>query len=173
MHDARTKISELIANNITPIIVGGSGFFIQTLLGDRVLSIGNEEVPEKPSIDNRIYKAKIIGLNFENREILYERINSRVDLMLKEGMLDEVNYLYNTTKLQTQSSHAIGYSQFIPYFNGEQDLERTIELIKRDSRHFAKRQITFFSNQFNDIQWFDPSKNPDNDIKKLINDFLK
>ncbi len=88
------------------------------------------------------------------RDVLYERINARVDRMLKAGLLEEVikvKPLFATSKaLQT----GIGYKEFIPYFEGQCSLAEAIDTIKKNSRHYAKRQLTFFRNQF-DTVWFE------------------
>ncbi len=79
------------------------------------------------------------------RNILYDRINKRVDVMIRNGLIEEVSTLIESGLSTTaQSMQAIGYKEVISYLNGETDLEETIELIKLNSRHYAKRQITFF-----------------------------
>ena len=79
------------------------------------------------------------------RNILYERINKRVDVMIRNELIKEVSTLIESGLSTTaQSMQAIGYKEVISYLNGETDLEETIELIKLNSRHYAKRQITFF-----------------------------
>ncbi|MDR2660603.1 MAG: tRNA (adenosine(37)-N6)-dimethylallyltransferase MiaA [Lactobacillaceae bacterium] len=172
MNDARNKISEISKENKLPIIVGGSGFFLQSMLGDRVLAKNNEEVPKKANVQYRKFNALIIGLNFSKREGLYTQINSRVDEMIEKGLENEVNFLYDQTQLEVQSAHAIGYSQFKDYFNNQKDLKNVLELIKRDSRHYAKRQITFFKNQFSDIHWFNVEDNNYLEIKQLVKKFI-
>lgn len=98
----------------------------------------------------------LIGLEME-REELYARINQRVDGMLAEGLLEEVKLLYNKGLEDAQSMRAIGYKEFIPYFKGEYDLERAVELLKRNSRRYAKRQYTYFRNKM-DIRWYKVSE---------------
>ncbi|MBM7552662.1 tRNA (adenosine(37)-N6)-dimethylallyltransferase MiaA [Thalassobacillus pellis] len=95
----------------------------------------------------------IIGLEMD-RELLYQRINQRVDHMMKEGLLGEVKNLYEKGLENAQSMKAIGYKEFIPYFNGEYDLDRAVELLKRNSRRYAKRQYTYFRNKL-DVQWYE------------------
>lgn len=92
--------------------------------------------------DEMLYDAYIIYLNAP-RNILYERINKRVDLMFEEGLEAEVRALYE----KGIYPHAIGYQEFIPYFQNEVTLESVKEEIKKNSRHLAKRQITWFKNQ--------------------------
>lgn len=98
------------------------------------------------------YTPILIGLTME-RSLLYERINQRVDLMLQNGLLREVKNIYQQGYENCQSMQAIGYKEFIPYLQGEQSLERSIELLKRNSRRFAKRQYTWFKNKMN-VHWY-------------------
>ena len=91
-----------------------------------------------------------IGLE-EERENLYERIDSRVDQMMTEGLEQEVKSLLAHRELRTLRT--VGYSEFFPYFDGEYDLERAVELVKRNSRRYAKRQLTWLRNQ-SDCKWF-------------------
>ncbi|MBU5595047.1 tRNA (adenosine(37)-N6)-dimethylallyltransferase MiaA [Amphibacillus sp. MSJ-3] len=104
------------------------------------------------------YRSVRIGLEME-RSLLYDRINQRVDLMLEEGLLNEVQFFYDQGLANAQSMKAIGYKEFIPYFEGEYDLTRAIELLKRNSRRYAKRQYTWFKNKM-DVKWYQIS--PDN-----------
>jgi len=100
-----------------------------------------------------LYDALLIGLT-DDREILYERINNRVDAMIKNGLLEEVRALFDSNIPETaQSIRAIGYKELYPYFRGELDLTTTVDLIKRNSRRYAKRQFTWFRNQM-DVNWF-------------------
>lgn len=99
------------------------------------------------------YRLLFIGLEM-SRELLYRRINERVDNMLENGLLDEVRVLYENGLENCSSMQAIGYKEFIPYFKGEQSLERSVELLKRNSRRYAKRQYTWFKNKL-DIPWYE------------------
>lgn len=92
---------------------------------------------------NQIYDSYIIYLNVSNREVLYDRINSRVDQMVSLGLEKEVYTLYQKGIMP----NAIGYKEWIPYFKGEICLESCITEIKKNSRHLAKRQMTWFKNQ--------------------------
>ncbi len=103
---------------------------------------------------DRPFKSIVIGLN-RDREELYDRINKRVDLMLEEGLLEEVKSVYPRKSLN--SLQTVGYKEFFNHFDGEYDKEEAIRLVKRNSRRFAKRQITWF-NKYETIQWFKPSK---------------
>src|SRR5690606_37748117 len=82
------------------------------------------------------------------REKLYERINKRVDLMMKQGLLEEVKSLYNSgLDREAQSIKAIGYNELFGYLDGHYSLEEAVELLKKNSRNFAKRQLTWFRNK--------------------------
>lgn len=101
-----------------------------------------------------IYDALIIGLTSE-REIVYERINKRVDIMMKEGLLNEIETLLkNGVSFNDKPMTAIGYKQFKDYFEKKKTLDEVIGDIKRDTRRFAKRQYTWFNNQ-TPIRWYD------------------
>ncbi len=103
--------------------------------------------------DNLLYDVDLIGLTTQ-RDNLYNIINKRVDKMFDDGLVDEVNNLKPYYKKSHVLNSAIGYKEFIPYFNNEIDLDDVKENIKKNSRHFAKRQYTFFNNQFDCIKWF-------------------
>lgn len=198
---AKEKISEISNRSKLPIIVGGTGLYISSLIDNisfdyvitdanirnRLISeskeLGNEAMLEKlRKIDpetaqtlhannitriiralevyevsgikfseNKIlsrqqespYNACLIGLNYADRQELYDRINNRVDIMIENGMLDEAKKVYDRCKLKT-AHQAIGYKELIPYFDGQQDLSVCIDKIKQESRRYAKRQLTWF-----------------------------
>ena len=94
-------------------------------------------------------KYMLFGLTCD-RSQLYNRINTRVDNMIKNGLLNEVEQIYKKYGENIQCFKAIGYKEFIPYFKGEINLDKCIELIKQHSRNYAKRQFTFM-NQFKTI----------------------
>ena len=101
-----------------------------------------------------IYDAYVLGLTCE-RSILYNRINMRVDKMVENGLLDEIQELTKIENVfQYQGLRGIGYKEFEPYFKNETSLEECIEAVKKNSRNFAKRQYTWFNNQM-DVHWFD------------------
>lgn len=87
----------------------------------------------------------LIGLNAD-RKVLYDRINQRVDQMMREGLLDEARTLYEQAP-EVQAAKGIGYKEFFPYFSGDISLEEAVELVKRNSRRYAKRQLTWFKNR--------------------------
>ena len=107
--------------------------------------IENSRLIESP------YKAIKIGLNFKDREKLYDRINRRVDLMLEQGLLEEAFQVINSD-LSYTSVKAIGYKELMPYFNKEKTLEECIDKLKQETRRYAKRQITWFKRDA-DINW--------------------
>lgn len=127
----------------------------------------NEEIDNNG--DKLLYNAKIIGLTTD-REILYDRINKRVDIMVEEGLVEEVSSLKDKFTTSKALKTAIGYKEFIPYFNSECSLDEVINKIKQNSRHYAKRQYTFFNNQLN-VTWYQTDfNNFDNTVKQVIND---
>src|SRR5690625_3293254 len=97
------------------------------------------------------------------REILYERINYRVDTMIQKGIIDKVSKVLEKASEDSQSMSEIGYKEFIPYFNGYLSLNECIENLKRNSRRYAKRQYTWFKNKM-DIPWYNFKGNNQDDI---------
>ena len=89
------------------------------------------------------FEACVIRLDFADRAVLYDRINRRVDEMLANGMLEEAKRVYNGSDPET-ARQAIGYKELIPYLEGRAELEECIEKIKLETRHYAKRQLTWF-----------------------------
>lgn len=226
---AQAAIADIASRGKMPILVGGTGFYVQALLGDRPLSV----IDEKPDQafedywDNQVqefgedglrealravdpvsaerilpgqirrlkrallisqqmkqpfsglqpepkrqYDAYIIGLNTD-REKLYERINQRVDMMLAEGLMDEVAQVHALSDDAT-ARKAIGYKELFPYYEGHATLEQASEELKMASRRYAKRQLTWFNNQFTDIHWEDLVLKPDtlNVILKNVASFV-
>ncbi len=91
----------------------------------------------------------------DDRQALYDRINKRVDIMMQDGLLEEVTALYRDGLVEDDvSMKGIGYREFFPYFRGEITLEECVEKIKSDTRHFAKRQLTWFKRE-KDAVWID------------------
>ena len=113
------------------------------------------------------YDFILIGLR-SDREKLYSMINDRVEEMFNEGLLLEAHNLYNLNL--KNYSNIIGYKELNMYFNNEISLEEAKELIKRNTRRYAKRQFTWFNNQMKDIVWFDVNyKNINETINNIIN----
>lgn len=94
------------------------------------------------------------GLKAHDRDFLYERINKRVDIMMEQGLLTEAKNLFDLFPQNNILLNTIGYSEFLPYFNGETDLDSAINLIKQNTRRYAKRQISWF-NANKEIKCFD------------------
>ena len=100
------------------------------------------------------FEVLYIGINYRDRNVLYDRINRRVDIMLENGLLDEAKDFYNIDADKT-ACQAIGYKELAPYFNGEKTLDECLESLKIETRHYAKRQLTWFRKNEN-INWVYP-----------------
>ncbi len=207
---AESIIQNLIKNGKIPVICGGTGFYINSILFD--LSYGNGEANlvvrekyktlaekfgneyvynillEKDSESaNKIHKNdvkrviraleiyetgikksdikddyvakynyKAFSVDYQ-REELYDRINKRVDIMLNNGLIDEVKSLIKKgITIKNQCMQGIGYKEVYDYLNGKLTLEQTIDLIKLNTRHYAKRQITFFK-RLDNLQLIKPN----------------
>ncbi|WP_200416345.1 tRNA (adenosine(37)-N6)-dimethylallyltransferase MiaA [Virgibacillus salexigens] len=208
-HYVMEYIDHITSKNKIPIIVGGSGLYIQAALynynfpthkkDDRIIQRIEKEVemmgiepayqrlqqidPQQasrihPNNHRRVIRAleiyestgktmtayqkqqqtespydlKLIGLEMD-RTMLYDRINQRVNEMIEKGLVEEVRSLYQAGYAQEQAMRAIGYKEFIPYFEGESSLSETIETLKQNSRRYAKRQYTWFRNKMN-VDWY-------------------
>lgn len=126
---------------------------------------------EKQKTSDLLYDTIFIGLTTD-RENLYNRINQRVDKMLENGLLKEAKEIFDSNVRTKAILTPIGYKELFPYFKKEKTLEECLELIKKNSRHYAKRQYTWFNNQMN-ITWFDVDFNhfkiTIDDVYKYIN----
>ncbi len=212
VNDARKIISELNQQGKLPIIVGGTGFYLQALLEG--LSLGGtnsspenekmafreqlsestklygnqwlhdqlnlvdpkaaETIPlnnirrmiralevyeftgEKFSEQSNLptfYNSFVIGLNTD-RELLYQRINQRVDEMFQEGLIKEAETLFQQGGIELPAGKGIGYREFDSFFNGSSSIEVVTDEIKKDTRHYAKRQLTWFRNKTKP-HWYD------------------
>lgn len=100
------------------------------------------------------YDYLIIGLNAERKEI-YRRIDLRVDQMMAQGLLQEAKFIYQNREREYQVLQAIGYKEFFPYFDHKKTLQECVNDLKTASRHYAKRQLTYFRHQL-PVMWFDP-----------------
>lgn len=188
--EAKQAIAEITARGKLPIIAGGTGLYIQSLLEgyhlggevphEEILAyraqldlLSDEDLYQRvtelglviPQINRRRamrtleiahfgkdlaneetgYEPYLICLDDE-RSLIYDRINRRVDRMLEEGLLEEARWLYDHYP-DVQASKGIGYKELFPYFKGEQSLEEASETLKRNTRRFAKRQLTWFRNR--------------------------
>ena len=117
--------------------------------------------------DHPLYPFTIIGLTTD-RENLYKRIDDRVEKMINEGLVKEAKDMYDKRIDSKALKTAIGYKELFPYFDGKISLENTIEQIKKTSRHYAKRQYTFFKNQL-PVKWFETNyQDFDKTIEEVI-----
>lgn len=218
---ATEAINDIIKRGKTPIVVGGTGLYINSLiykmdynnvssdetlraelwdfyekngedaLYDMLLELDSEPNVEKQNIKRVIRAIEILKnggkkdafiaipkrdewlteliVLHRDRENLYEIINKRVDLMMEQGLLYEVNkFLEMGLTKNNQSMKAIGYRQILSYLEGEMDLEPAIDLIKRDSRRYAKRQLTWFR-RYENAKWINVD---DLDLEGIINQIL-
>ncbi|MBS6381260.1 MAG: tRNA (adenosine(37)-N6)-dimethylallyltransferase MiaA [Streptococcus sp.] len=188
--EAQIAITDIVNRGKLPIIVGGTGLYLQSILEgyhlggqvdqeqvlayrseleqlsdlelfEQIDSLGIEikEINRRRSIralelhrfsDNpenteTTFDPFIIGLDDE-RSLIYERINTRVDKMVELGLLEEAKWLYDNYP-EVQSARGIGYKELFPYFSGEQTLDEALEKLKQNTRRFAKRQLTWFRNR--------------------------
>src|SRR5574344_2118988 len=163
-YEYQTLGRELLNNNKDKniVIVGGTGLYIKALLYDYTFN-------ESKDKNKKLYDFKMIGLT-RNRDNLYKTINERVDQMINQGLLKEAKDLYKENIKTKGLNSAIGYKELFEYFKGILSLEQAIEKIKQNSRNYAKRQYTFFNNQFNNIKWYDIEKQS---LQEIINDICK
>ncbi len=133
-------------NDKNIVIVGGTGLYIKALLYDYTFD-------ENEKRNKKLYDFKIIGLT-RDRTNLYQIINDRVDQMISNGLIEEAKSLFIKNYDKRALNTAIGYKELFSYFKGDLSKEEAIEKIKQNSRHYAKRQYTFFNNQFNNIKWY-------------------
>lgn len=131
--------------------------------------INLESKVENKNGDKLLYdNVYFIGLTTD-RKLLYKRIDDRVDEMINNGLIDEAKYFYNKNKDAKSLKTVIGYKELFKYFDNEITKEEAIDLIKKNSRHYAKRQYTWFNNKMN-IKWFNVSfDNFNNTINEVIN----
>ena len=208
--DAQKAIDTIVSNNKTPIICGGTGLYVDSLINgidflenssndiirselyslyecndiDYMLNMLSEFDPdsaERLSIEKNpkrviraiefykttgttiteqnknsklkdsVYEPIVIGLTAKDRQYIYDRINRRVDIMVENGLVKEAESVLNSDLSET-SSKAIGYKQLKPYFDGTAKLSECIERLKTETRHYAKRQLTWFKRNEN-IHW--------------------
>lgn len=222
--DAIKKIDEVLQRGKYPIIVGGTGLYVDSLVNgieyddikidleyrskleelaeeqglesvyDKAMQIDPEAMKKISKNDKKrifrileIYNAtgktktqqeiesrkkenpydfKVFGINME-REKLYERINLRVDIMMKQGLVQEVENIVKIYKGFPTAMQALGYKEVVEYLKGEVNEEEMIEKIKRESRRYAKRQITWFKRNEN-IIWLDGLNDRQNNIKIIL-----
>lgn len=221
---ATRAIQDILSRGKTPIVVGGTGLYVEALLyGFSFAGVGQDEayrktletirqeqgneylhellesidaqfashihpnqykrvmralevyhisgaLPKKQEDKQAQYDALIIGLE-ENRENVYKRINERVEKMLTQGLVEEVNSLLTTYKVPTtaQSMQAIGYREVVAYIEGQLGYEAMVEKLKQNSRHYAKRQFTWFK-RMKDVCWF--TRTDEKAIQEKVKEFL-
>ena len=217
--EAEEKIKEISQKGMIPIIVGGTGLYIDALVNNfqfhkftcenhlegannetlynELIKIDPESArtidkndtrrlsravnffkkfgfpiskqKEDTTLSEKKYDTIKIGLNFKDRNILYERINARVNEMVKNGLVEEVDRVRKLDVSKTASS-AIGYKELLPYFEHQISLKDAIDKIKQETRRYAKRQITWFKRcKITKWHFLDETKNID-DIN--INDVI-
>ncbi len=227
---ARECIKDISCRGKLPIIVGGTGLYITSLLDnieytevdtdyslrqsleEKFSLIGGEEMLKElaefdpqtaselhPNNKRRIIRAfevylqtgntktqqnilskqnkgeilpLVIGVNFKDRQRLYDRINLRVDLMMQNGLLEEANSIYSMAN-QKGAFQAIGHKELYKYFENECSLEEAVEHLKQQTRRYAKRQMTWF-NKDTRINWlYHDTDEVSNKAEELVNEFLK
>ena len=137
----------------------------------RLVRLLNKLENDEPITNNKdkvLYPIKVIGLTTD-RDTLYKRINLRVDKMIENGLLEEIESLKDKYNHSRILNSGIGYKEFYDYLFHNKSLEEVLEEIKRDSRRFAKRQYTFFNHQFN-TNWYDVNFN---NFQETINQILE
>ena len=145
-------------NNVKKVI-RALEYFKQT---GQPISEHNKIEKEKKSPYNTVFV-----ILYMKRELLYDRINKRIDIMLEKGLVNEVSGLLNKYDEKLVSMQGLGYKEIVSYLKGEISLEEAVYILKRDTRHFAKRQLTWFKHQVKDAKWIDMS---DCDIIKAANE---
>lgn len=126
-------------------------------------------IKKTDEINKKLYDFISIGLK-SDRETLYKMLDKRVDSMFNEGLLNEAERLY---KMNLKNyTNIIGYKELNEYFNGNISLDEANELIKRNTRRYAKRQFTWFNNQMKDIKWFDVNYDNFYDTIKEVENYL-
>ena len=128
----------------------------------------NVAFSSKEKTEKLLYDTLFIGLTTD-RNILYDRINKRVDVMVNNGLLDEAKKIYDSNIRTKAVLTPIGYKELFPYFDGNSDLDSCLDKIRQNSRRYAKRQYTFFNHQLK-VKWFDVDFNDfNNTVKDVLN----
>lgn len=164
LKEVDSKAAENIHPNNLKRVIRALEFFLVT--GQKFSSQIQTSQPETPK-----YNYWMIGLAFRNRELLYDRINKRVDDMMEGGLLTEAKSLYDTVKstssLQTVLQ-AIGYKEIFPYFDGKISLDEAVENVKQGTRRYAKRQMTWFKKEKNLTFLYVDENNPQQLLEQAI-----
>lgn len=153
---------EIHMNNVKRVIRA-----IEMAKNTKLKSIHMEEERERIQKENSKYDFFVFCIEQE-REYLYNRINLRVDLMVKDGIVEEAKKVYDM-KLPKDNTcmQAIGYKEFFPYFEGKETLEEATETLKKETRHYAKRQLTWFNNKLDCIK-LDGSKEKSDLVDEIL-----
>ncbi|MBM7579948.1 tRNA (adenosine(37)-N6)-dimethylallyltransferase MiaA [Jeotgalibacillus terrae] len=155
-----TAAAEIHPNNVRRVI---RALEIIKSTGKSPSELKEQQQPEP------LFHHELIGLDMD-RDVLYERINLRVDLMIQSGLEAEVRDLYDAGIRGVTSVQAIGYKEFYDYFEGKMGYDQTVDKIKQNSRRYAKRQLTWFRNKMR-FTWFDMTENREKKIKEIIDYF--
>ena len=140
----------------------------------RALNYYNENkkpLSSKEKTDKELYDTVYIGLTTD-RETLYNRINKRVDTMVENGLLEEAKRIYESNIRTKAVLTPIGYKELFPYFSHEKSLDECLNLIKQNSRRYAKRQYTWFNNQMN-VKWFNTDFNNFDNTVIEVKEYIK
>ena len=167
VNDTKLIIKDIIKRKKIPIICGGTILYIKALIEN--YNFSNANYNKINNAENNCFQYKIFTLNLD-RNVLYNKINVRVDKMLQNGMLDEVKLLHGQGLNQNmQSGKSIGYRELMDYLDNKTSYEFAVEKFKQHSRNYAKRQLTFIKTIKNVI-WID-SKDDELAVKKIIENF--
>ena len=135
----------------------------------RLLNKYEQDLIEDKNGNKKLYDFKMIGLTTD-RETLYKKIDDRVDKMVENGLIEEAKSFYDKKIYSKALETGIGYKELYKAFDNEITLDEAIDLIKKNSRHYAKRQYTFFKNQFEDITWYQTNYDDFNKtVEEVIN----
>lgn len=130
----------------------------------------NKPMSEKKNTDKLLYDTVFIGLTTD-RDNLYDRINKRVDVMVKDGLLDEAKRVFESNIRTKAILTPIGYKELFPYFEGKSSLEECLDLIKQNSRRYAKRQYTWNNHQI-PVNWFNTNYDNFDETVNEVKEFI-
>lgn len=134
----------------------------------RALNVARQGIRQPASTDTQLkYRPLILGLDWP-RELLYQRINQRVVNMVDAGVLTEAQIILDAGGEQLQAGKAIGYKEWFPYLRGETTKIAAMTALQQNTRRYAKRQLTYFRNQLEDVHWIQPTQ-----ASAYVADFLK
>lgn len=165
LHQMLAKVDPILANQLHP---HNQGRVIRALEVYQLTGIPMSEHQRRSRMTPQLYQACFIGLGFEDRAHLYERIDRRVDEMLRSGLVEEARRVYQ--RYQGTACQAIGYKELQPFLEGEQSLETCVLRLKQATRNYAKRQLTWFRKNPR-IHWLlvDAAEKPEDLLKMAQN----